>query len=279
MMNRGFFEAVDRVVRDIMKNKSEPSWRERYRSAVDLAKFSEFLLLIGEGRYPVNEGIGEGGLSVLDEPKDEAADSDSDSDENDETEPFPNYNLHPSVDVHNTRDLELMVHDAAPDSDDVTPEADDANDDRRTRNVNALTDAVYPGINADELPNEYFVERTITVPTNASVGRINEMVAARITAETKKYLSTDRNRNLFEQEFLNTLNFSGIPPHKTVLKVVTPIIMIRNLNSDAGLCNGTRLRVVSLRERSIEATAMSGPAKRNTVFITRIIFYTEDDDN
>ncbi|POM80418.1 Helitron helicase-like protein [Phytophthora palmivora] len=27
---------------------------------------------------------------------------------------------------------------------------------------------------------------------------------------------------------------------------------IRNMNSDAGLCNGTRLRVVSLRERSIE---------------------------
>ncbi|OWY94725.1 Helitron helicase [Phytophthora megakarya] len=40
--------------------------------------------------------------------------------------------------------------------------------------------------------------------------------------------------------------------------------MIRNLNSDAGLCNGTRLRVVSLRERSIEATIMSGPFKGKT---------------
>ncbi|OWZ00138.1 Helitron helicase, partial [Phytophthora megakarya] len=74
---------------------------------------------------------------------------------------------------HNSRDLELMVHDAAPDSDNVPPEADDADDDRRTRNVNALIDAVYPGINTDESPNEYFVERTILAPTNASVGRIN----------------------------------------------------------------------------------------------------------
>ncbi|OWZ18701.1 Helitron helicase [Phytophthora megakarya] len=54
--------------------------------------------------------------------------------------------------------------------------------------------------------------------------------------------------------------------------------MIRNLNSDAGLCNGTWLRVVSLRERSIEAIIMSGPLKGKTVFIPRIIFYSEDDD-
>ncbi|OWZ00075.1 Helitron helicase [Phytophthora megakarya] len=63
-----------------------------------------------------------------------------------------------------------MVHDAAPDSDNVPPEAANADDDRRTRNVNALIDAVYPAINADELPNEYFGERTILAPTNASVG-------------------------------------------------------------------------------------------------------------
>ncbi|OWY90155.1 Helitron helicase [Phytophthora megakarya] len=63
-----------------------------------------------------------------------------------------------------------------------------------------------------------------------------------------------------------------------VLKVGTPSIMIRSLNSDVGLCNGTKLRVVSLRERSTEATVMSGCSNGNNVFIPRIIFYTEDDD-
>ncbi|OWY99032.1 Helitron helicase [Phytophthora megakarya] len=121
--------------------------------------------------------------SVLGEPRDE--DADSDNDEDDETEPFPNYNFHPSVGDRNSRDLELMVHDTAPDSDNVPSDADDTDDGRRTRNINAVIDAVYPGINADELPNEYFVERTILAPTNASVGWINEMEAARITAETK----------------------------------------------------------------------------------------------
>ncbi|OWY90191.1 Helitron helicase [Phytophthora megakarya] len=54
--------------------------------------------------------------------------------------------------------------------------------------------------------------------------------------------------------------------------------MICNLNSDAGLCNGTRLRFASLRERSIEATVMPWPANRNTMFLPRNISYTENDD-
>ncbi|OWY95856.1 LOW QUALITY PROTEIN: Helitron helicase [Phytophthora megakarya] len=255
MTNRGFFEAVDRVVRDIMKNE-----RNYPGSAADRANFSEFLLQIGEA---VNEDIDEGDICL---PHDMYA-----------------FRSHWRDHDHNPRDLELMVHDVAPDSDNVPPEVDDADDDRQTRNVNALIDAVYPGINTDELPNEYFDERTILAPTNANVRRINEMVAARLTGETKEYLSTDSlegvaDSNLFEQEFLNSLNFSGIPPHKIVLKVGAPIIMICNLNNDTGLCNGTRLCVVSLRARSIEATLMSGPAKRNTVFIPRNIFYPEDDD-
>ncbi|OWZ04016.1 LOW QUALITY PROTEIN: Helitron helicase [Phytophthora megakarya] len=240
-------------------------------SAADRAKLSEFQLQIGEA---VNEDIGEG---VLDGPRDE--DADSDSDEDDETEPFRNYNLHPSVDDHNSRDLELMVHNAAPDSDNIPPEADVADDNRRSRNVNALIDAVYPGINTDKSPNEYFDERAILAPTNASVGRINETYVS--PPKQKSIFRPTKgvaHRNLFKQEFLNSLNFSSIPPHKIVLKVGTLIIKIRNLNSVAGLCNGTRLRVVSLRARSIEATVMSGPAERNTVFISRIIFYTEDDD-
>ncbi|OWY91641.1 Helitron helicase [Phytophthora megakarya] len=129
-----------------------------------------------------------------------------------------------------------MVHDVAPASHNAPQEADDADDYRRARNVNALIDAVYPGINADGLSNEYFVERAILALTNASVRRINEMMAAHLTGETKD-LEGVADRNLFEQEFLNSLNFSEIPPHKIVLKVGTPTIMIRKLNSDAGLCN------------------------------------------
>ncbi|OWZ04997.1 Helitron helicase, partial [Phytophthora megakarya] len=110
----------------------------------------------------------------------------------------------------------------------------------RERNVNALIDAVYPGVGDENLQDEYFVDRAILAPTNASVRRINEMVAERLTGETKEYMSVDSlegvaDPNMFEQEFLNSLNFSDVPPHRIVLKVGTPIIMIPNLNNDAGL--------------------------------------------
>ncbi|OWZ06598.1 Helitron helicase [Phytophthora megakarya] len=113
-------------------------------------------------------------------------------------------------------------------------------DDRREQNVNALIDAVYRGVGNDNLQDEYSVDRAILAPSNARVRRINGMVMERLTGETIKSLSVDSlegvaDPNMFEQQFLNSLNFSGIPPHRIVLKVGTPIIMIRNLNSDPGL--------------------------------------------
>ncbi|OWY90497.1 Helitron helicase, partial [Phytophthora megakarya] len=93
--------------------------------------------------------------------------------------------------------------------DDPEPE-----DDRRLRTVNALIDAVYPGVGDENLPDQYFVDRAILAPTNASVWRINEMVAERLSGGTKEYLSNDSlegpgHESLFEPEFLNSLNFSA----------------------------------------------------------------------
>ncbi|KUF96202.1 hypothetical protein AM588_10006550 [Phytophthora nicotianae] len=179
-------------------------------------------------------------------------------------EPPPNFSLLPPV---------YDVHEQA---------LDEVEENRRARNVNALIEAVYPGLDSDNLPDEYFAERAILTLANESVRRINDMAAERLSGETNEYLSVDSSEGvadsiMFEQKFLNFLNFSGIPPHRIVLKVGTPIVTIQNLNSEAGLCNGTRFRVVSLRDRSIEVNIMSGPFKGKKVFIPRIVFNSEDD--
>ncbi|POM79309.1 LOW QUALITY PROTEIN: Helitron helicase-like protein [Phytophthora palmivora] len=293
MMHRARFEAVDRSFRNIMKNKlepfggkvmvfsgdhrqilsvlkdttqdetleacfkSSPLWShlrqvrltENMRvqtapdpaSAAELTEFPDFLLQIGEGRYPVNSDFSENDICL---PRDMCvvpgarADgrwNDEETKENENMEAPPNFNLLPPTEAPSDRGV------------------DDPDEDRRKRNVNVLIDAVYPGVGDDNLLDEYFVERAILAPTNASVRRINDKVAECLSGETKEYLSVDS------------------------LEVGTPIIMIRNLNSDAELRNGTRLRVVSLRERSIEAAIMSGPFKGKRVFIPHIIFYNEDD--
>ena len=59
-------------------------------------------------------------------------------------------------------------------------------------------------------------------------------------------------------EFLSKLRTSGVPNHKLRLKIGTPIMLMRNLDQNDGLCNGTRLIVTRLANHVIEAKIMSG---------------------
>ncbi|XP_022040831.1 ATP-dependent DNA helicase pif1-like [Helianthus annuus] len=56
-----------------------------------------------------------------------------------------------------------------------------------------------------------------------------------------------------------------MPNHKLVLKVGVPIMLLRNLDQKNGLYNGTRLQVVTLGDRIIEAKVIG-----TRTFIPRI---------
>nr|GEY77649.1 DNA helicase [Tanacetum cinerariifolium] len=58
---------------------------------------------------------------------------------------------------------------------------------------------------------------------------------------------------LYPREYLNSLSFAGLPPHKLTLKVGSPIMLLRNINITSGLCNGMRLIVSQLLPKVIEA--------------------------
>ncbi|XP_076949826.1 uncharacterized protein LOC143622616 [Bidens hawaiensis] len=57
---------------------------------------------------------------------------------------------------------------------------------------------------------------------------------------------------LHSPDFLNGLKISGMPNHRLVLQVGVPIMLLRNIDQKNGLCNGTRLQVISLGRRFIE---------------------------
>lgn len=76
--------------------------------------------------------------------------------------------------------------------------------------------------------------------------------------------------NRYPNEYLNSLDPSGLPPFKLELKVGCPIMLLRNLSPRDGLCNGTRLMVVRCGRRIIEAQILSGDKVGNLVFIPRI---------
>ncbi|KAE9300204.1 hypothetical protein PF008_g23062 [Phytophthora fragariae] len=53
-------------------------------------------------------------------------------------------------------------------------------------------------------------------------------------------------------------------------------MLMRNLNPDLGLCNGTRLRVVELKPHVIHAMIMTGERRGQNVLIPKIIFISDD---
>ena len=77
-------------------------------------------------------------------------------------------------------------------------------------------------------------------------------------------------------EFLNSLTDGGLPPHVLNLKRGVPVMLLRNLRVDEGLCNGTRLLVTDFTPSGLMvAKIITGPKRGNTVLVPRIKLYAE----
>ncbi len=53
-------------------------------------------------------------------------------------------------------------------------------------------------------------------------------------------------------EFLNSLDLPGLPPHKLEIAVGAVVILLRNIHSDLGLCNGVRAVVLDCKPRVLK---------------------------
>lgn len=143
-----------------------------------------------------------------------------------------------------------------------------------------LIEKVYPNIIRNYTNSDWLCERAILATKNQMVNFINEKIQNIIPGEEKMYKSIDTvvNQNEvvnFPIEFLNSLNVPGMPLHCLKLKVGSPIILLRNLNSPK-LCNGTRLCVKQLLDYVIEAKILTGKDKGKTVFIPRIPLISDE---
>jgi len=122
-----------------------------------------------------------------------------------------------------------------------------------------------------------FSKMAILCPKNSDVENINEQVLKLLEGAPVTYLSSDSiheesddDRQNYPFEFLNELVPSGMPIHKLNLKKGSIVMLLRNLNTKRGLCNGTRLVVKKLKSNLIIAQVLTGSAKGQMVFIPRI---------
>ncbi|XP_022038828.1 uncharacterized protein LOC110941494 [Helianthus annuus] len=153
--------------------------------------------------------------------------------------------------------------------------------------IQSLIDFVYPSIMEQFRNPGFFSERAILAPKNDVVHEINDRLLSLFPGDAKEYLSSDSicqteqmldsfQEGLYSTENLNALKISGLPNHRLVLKVGVPVMLLRNIDQQKGLCNGTRLRITFLGKRVIEAEVISGGNIGTRVFIPRLNMIPSD---
>jgi ATP-dependent DNA helicase PIF1 len=78
-------------------------------------------------------------------------------------------------------------------------------------------------------------------------------------------------------EYLNSLTFSGLPPHKLRLKPGSLVMLLRNLCIKQGLCNGVRLKVLEIKRKVLKCEIISGSCIGNIAMLPRIALNPDDD--
>ena len=143
----------------------------------------------------------------------------------------------------------------------------------------SLINYIFPkGITSNEMQH-----RVILTPTNKSSLEINDEILKVIPGDIIQSFSCDsalhddaENANLYPIEFLNSLNSGGLPPHILKLKKGSIVMLLKNLDIQSGLSNGTRLVLRNVHSNVIEADILCGVHAGNRHFIPKVYFQPSD---
>ena len=150
-----------------------------------------------------------------------------------------------------------------------------------------LINAIYPSIQSLEPQPQYYSNRAILAAKNVDVDAINQAAFDVFPGDARIYTSNDRIIDAddpeaaalnYPIEFLNSISASGIPPHSLALKIGMPLVMTRNLNADAGLCNGTKVFVTRLLDWSIGVKRLDQGYEGEEYIIPHINLCTQENE-
>ena len=101
-------------------------------------------------------------------------------------------------------------------------------------------------------------QRIILTAKNDKFRYINQIITDLLPGDYYEYKSIDSNFDSDEGEnisieTLNGIEHPSLPPHILKLKIGEIIMLIRNVNTKMGMCNGTRLYVKEVHQNYIVA--------------------------
>jgi hypothetical protein len=148
--------------------------------------------------------------------------------------------------------------------------------------LQAMIDEIF-GTDINILQPEQLTKRAILVTNLKEVVKVNNFIIDALSGQPTQYLSintviSDNPDDIlnFPAEYLNRLQPSGMPPHDLTLKVNAVVMLLRNLEPEKGLSNGTRLIIERLLPNAIVARIISESHRGDQVFITRMELECED---
>ncbi|XP_035842021.1 uncharacterized protein LOC110923632 [Helianthus annuus] len=285
MVHKHAFEALDRTMKDILSSSTNNSSELPFGGKVIVfgGDFRQILPVIPNGtrQQIVNSSLSSSYLwsecKVLKLTKNMRLRTGAESSNSDSIKKFAKWLLDIGEgNIGSENDGEAFIE--LPD-DLVITDSDDP--------IQSLIDFVYPSILHQYKNPGFFSERAILAPKNEVVHEINDRLLSLFPGEEKEYLSCDSicqteqvldsfQQGLYSPDNLNALKISGLPNHRLVLKVGVPVMLLRNIDQQNGLCNGTRLQVTFLGKRVIEAEVISGGNIGTRVFIPRISMVPSD---
>ena len=150
---------------------------------------------------------------------------------------------------------------------------------------NSITDlvsSVYADLKENYADQDYISQKIILCPKNETADLINDYVIHQLPGDGISLLGADSVEGSaavnFPTEYLNSITPNGMPPHRLFLKMFATVILLRNLDPDEGLCNGTRLIIRAFSNRVIDAEIATGVHKHKRVFIPRIILTSSESE-
>ena len=72
------------------------------------------------------------------------------------------------------------------------------------------------------------------------------------------------------------IKVSGLPNHSLRLKIGCPVMLLRNINPNEGLMNGTRLQITELMDFMVEARIITGAKVGKVIYIPRLLITPTD---